>query len=153
MKLKTTYTAEVGEKICAGLAEGLPLLQVCKRLGIKYQTAIDWEWRIEAHGEAAKAARVIGCHALADQCIEIADTPETATETITKADGGVETRVGDAVNHRRLRIDTRMRLLGKWLPKVYGDKLELGGELAVKKSAADLTDAELAAVVAAGVQK
>jgi hypothetical protein len=33
------------------------------------------------------------------------------------------------VQHKRLRIDSRLRLLGKWAPKKYGDKLEIDGKL------------------------
>ena len=32
---------------------------------------------------------------------------------------------GEHIQRSRLRIETRMRLLGKWLPKVYGDKMAL----------------------------
>jgi hypothetical protein len=31
------------------------------------------------------------------------------------------------LQHRRLQIETRMRLLGKWAAKRYGDKVAVGG--------------------------
>ena len=45
------------------------------------------------------------------------------TKTITKANGDVQTIVGDMIQHRRLLVDTRA--LSKALPKIYGDKREV----------------------------
>ena len=78
-----------------------------------------------------------GVHALADQCLEIADTPATTA---------VE------VSDKRVRIDTRMRLMAKWLPGVYGDKLTAahtgpdGGPMRVETrlDMSGLTDEQLA---------
>ena len=146
MGQKSTYTQWAGEMICAGLAEGKPLLSVCEALGIAYSTAMDWERDIQEHGVNSTRARVVGCHAMADRCIEIACNPMIGEERTIKPDGSIEVREGDMIQHRKLMIDTHLRLLGKWLPKVYGDKVELGGSLTVKKAAADMTDDELLAL-------
>lgn len=68
-----------------------------------------WRWTRENsdfQDESARA-RETGTHALADQCIAIADDPE-----LDPAD-------------KRIRIDTRIRLIGKWNQKKYGDKIEV----------------------------
>lgn len=130
MAQASSYTKEDGETICAGLAEGHSLLEICQATGISYEAAKRWEKDVPQHATDSARAREIGCHALAEQCLRIADTPLLGEETTTKADGSVEIKTGDMLGHRRLQIDTRMRLLGKWLPKVYGEKLELGGEIA-----------------------
>ena len=57
----------------------------------------------------------------------IADTLEEGVETVTKADGTVEERRGDMLGHRKLRIETRLKLLAKWSPKKYGEKMAVGG--------------------------
>lgn len=44
---------------------------------------------------------------------------------ITKANGAVQTIVGDMIQHRGLQVDTRKWALLKALPKIYGDKLEV----------------------------
>lgn len=49
-------------------------------------------------------ARELGCDALADECIEIADEPDRDPA------------------EKRIRIDTRIRLIGKWSQR-YSDKL------------------------------
>jgi hypothetical protein len=47
-----------------------------------------------------------------------------------------------------------MRLLGKWLPKVYGDRTTIAGDtdspVVIKRQAAEYSDEELAAIIAAG---
>lgn len=74
--------------------------------------SVVYEW-IEADGDFAgqfRAARARGVHALAEECLQIADEP---------------TRDAVDVANKRVRIDTRLRLAGKWLPKEYGDKLDV----------------------------
>lgn len=50
--------------------------------------------------------------------------------TTKETDRGTETRTGDMIEHRRLRVDTWKWMLAKALPKVYGDRLaaELTGK-------------------------
>jgi hypothetical protein len=122
IKGSTSYTPEIGKKICDRLSDGESLLKITTDLGIPYSNAYRWEREIPGHIEDSLRAREIGCHALAEQCLRIADSPLIGQETTTKADGGVEVREADMIQHRRMQIDTRMRLIGKWLPKVYGEK-------------------------------
>ena len=147
MGQKSTYTAWAGEMICAGLAEGHSLLSTCQALGIPYETAKQWEIDIPAHAAESMRAREIGCHAMADQCVEIADDGRNDWMEHHGGEDAPGWKInGENIQRSRLRIDTRLRLLGKWLPKVYGDKLELAGELTHKKAAADMTDDELLAL-------
>ena len=131
MGQKSTYTPEAGATICAGLAEGRSMLSICQENGISYEAARNWERDIPEHATNSARAREIGCHALADQCIEIADDDSRDWEPVRNQDGeviGIKVD-GEHVQRSKLKIDTRMRLLGKWLPKVYGDKVsaELSG--------------------------
>lgn len=144
----STYTTWAGETICAGLAEGHSLLSICEAMGIPYETARRWEAEIPEHAGNATRAREMGCHALAEQALQIADTPCIGVETITKADGAVETREGDMTQHRRLQIDTRKWLLSRWLPKVYGDRTTVAGDPDAPLMQ-QLTDDQLAAKIAA----
>lgn len=68
-----------------------------------------------------------GEDAIAADCLRIADTPMEGVEFVTKADGGVEEKRGDMLGHRKLQIETRLKLLAKWNPKKYGDKMAVGG--------------------------
>jgi hypothetical protein len=69
-----------------------------------------------------------------DQCLEIADNPLKGAETVTKADGSIETREGDMIAHRKLQVDTRMRMAGKLSPKKYGDRsaVEHSGQIGLE---------------------
>lgn len=103
----STYSREIAEEICWRLAQGQTLKSICMLNHMpNITTVFDWEAR---HGEFAQMsarAREHGTHVLADQCIEIADDP-----LMDPAD-------------KRVRIDTRIRLIGKWNAKRYGDKIE-----------------------------
>lgn len=123
----STYNKEDGETICAGLAEGHSLLSIVEAMGIPYSTAKAWERDVPEHSANVARAREAGCHALADQCLEIADTPMLGVVRTIKPDGAIEERHEDMTNHRRLQLDTRKWLLARWLPKVYGEKVAVGG--------------------------
>jgi hypothetical protein len=38
------------------------------------------------------------------------------------------TTVEDMLGHRKLQIETRLKLLAKWNPKKYGDRVQLSGD-------------------------
>lgn len=130
MSQRSTYETWIGETVCEALAEGHSLLSICEAMGIPYATARGWETEgnagaVPEHVANSARARAIGCHALAEQALEIADTPELGEEVTIKPDGSEEVKRGDMIQHRRLKIDTRLRLIGKWLPHVYGDKQQI----------------------------
>jgi|SRR5690348_12489729 len=117
-------TPEVVEAICDRLAEGEPMAQICRDEGMPaYRTVKDW---IDTDPEVSAAiarARDSGEDVLAAQCLEIADSPREGEELKYNADGELlERKVGDMLGHRKLQIDTRLKLLAKWNPKKYGDK-------------------------------
>ena len=111
-------------KICERLAKGESLLSVCRAHGMPARSSVI-EW-INANecgmGDSSARAFAAGYDALADQCLEIANTPCKGVERTIRADGTIETKELDMLGHRRLQIDTRLRLLGKWAPKKYGDR-------------------------------
>lgn len=123
------FNQEDADTICEALAEGHSLLSICEAMGIPYSTAAQWEADHPEHGVKSTHARALGCHVMAMQCLTIADNDTRDWEPVKDADGQViGIRVdGEHVQRSKLRIETRMRLIGKWLPKVYGDKLALGG--------------------------
>lgn len=145
----STYTVALGKAICARLSKGEPLAQICRDEGMPgVQTVNDWK---AAHAEFSVAiarAREDGYDALAAQCLEIANTPLEGIETTLKDDGRVEEKRGDMLGHRKLQIETRLKLLAKWDPRRYGDKIAIGGadDLPPIKS---MSDDQLAARIAA----
>lgn len=128
MKASVTYSPEIVAAICERLAAGESLRAICRDDGMPTEGAFRlWEREIEEVSTQSLRAREIGCHTMADECLEIADDGRNDWMERPENKGGGWDANGEHIQRSRLRIDTRMRLLGKWLPKVYGDKLELAG--------------------------
>lgn len=125
MGRSTTFTEEVAAKICDLIAEGTPLRQICRDEAMPaWRTVYDW---IDAHPVFAARfaqARDMGYDMIAEEALEIADTTEEGVTTKDMEWGQQETR-GDMLDHRKLRVETRLKLLAKWSPKKYGDKQEI----------------------------
>jgi hypothetical protein len=69
----------------------------------------------------------------------IADTPVFGQKQVM-TDQGTATTVEDMLGHRKLQIETRLKLLAKWNPKKYGDRVQLAGDAdSPLKVEADLT--------------
>ena len=99
------YTDELADEICARLANGEPLKRICADPHMPdFVTVWRWERDKEPFRNLLARARELGTHNLADQCIDIADDPDM-----------------DPAN-KRVMIETRIRLIGKWNSRAYGDK-------------------------------
>lgn len=117
------YTPEIFEQICHAVGEGETLTSVCRRLDIGTSTVYDWINREDLSGQFAQA-RARGFDAIADECVQIA---ENGTKDYIRTDGGLMFD-REHVQRSKLRIETRLKLLAKWDPKRYGDRLELAGD-------------------------
>lgn len=119
----STFTQEVADAICERLAMGEPLRAICRDEGMPaWRTVYDWMEANEAFAAAIARARSAGFDALAEQCLDIADD-ERHDWAMTKK-GVVTDEV--AIGRAKLRVDTRLKLLAKWDPKRYGDRIDLG---------------------------
>lgn len=83
---------------------------------------------------------------LRDEIFDISDNVEIGQETVTKPDGSIETREGDMLGHRKLKIDTRKWAMARLAPERYGDRVstEISGPAGgpVQIEAAALTEVE-----------
>jgi hypothetical protein len=92
-----------------------------------WQKIYEWMAKDPDLSGAIARARVMGYDAIAEETLLIADTPEWGlTETVSP--NGASVTKADMLGHRKLRIETRLKLLSKWDPKRYGEKLSLGGD-------------------------
>jgi hypothetical protein len=141
------YSPEIAQKMCEMLSEGIPLREICRQDGFpEWRTVYDWMYRDDALGDegvglsaAIARAREVGYEALAEECLLIADNPQWG-QVQTMTDKGTSTTVEDMLGHRKLRIETRLKLLAKWNPKKYGDRVQLAGDAdSPLKVEADLT--------------
>ena len=132
-------SAKLADIIIEELTAGKPLRQICREQGVGKSAVYDWlDEDAELLGRFARA-RERGGHEIADECLEIADDREEDPAS------------------RRVRVETRLKLLAKWNPKMYGDtsKLALTGadggaikhevEMASPETMAELTQALLSA--------
>ena len=123
------YSPEVATEICEGLSEGIPLREICRREHMpEWRTVYDWMWRDEALSTAIEHARNIGYDKMAEECLAIADTPVEGRKIVESDDGKVMYTREDMLGHRKLQIETRLKLLAKFNPKKYGDRAILAGD-------------------------
>lgn len=107
------------DELLEALAKGNTLTSICTDPKMPSVRKV-YEWVEGKKDFAARFhdARAKGVHALVEQCLEIAAEPVEKDDSVKVAD-------------KRLRIDTRLRLAGKWLPSLYGDKLEVNSKTEV----------------------
>jgi len=124
----TKYTPEIARTICEMLSEGIPLRQICRdNEGFPaWRTVHDWMGRDEALSASIARARDLGCDDIAEECLLIADTLQYGQKQVM-TDQGTATTVEDMLGHRKLQIETRLKLLAKFHPSKYGDKVGLHG--------------------------
>jgi hypothetical protein len=123
------YSAAIAQEICEGLAEGTPLREICRRDHMpEWRTVYDWMGRDDSLSTAIAHARDIGYDKMAEECLQIADTPVEGRKIVETDDGKVMYTREDMLGHRKLQIETRLKLLAKFNPKKYGDRAILAGD-------------------------
>jgi len=116
------YTPELSREICERLSEGEPLRQICRDAHMPaWRTVYDWMGRSEDLAASIARARDIGYDKLAEECLEIADNIQLGQRQVM-TDEGTSTTIEDMLGHRKLQIETRLKLLAKFHPTKYGDK-------------------------------
>ena len=99
------YSKALGARICHRLASGETLSQICEDIAMPaYAILRRWQDQEPGFLLATLRARQSGNDVLAEECLRIADDPSLAAA------------------EKRVRIDTRMKLIGKWTAAVV--KLE-----------------------------
>ena len=125
MGSRSKFNQALLERICARLAEGTPLTQICRDEGnISPRTIRDWEAKRPDVAAAIARAREDGEYALAESCLAIADTLQQGEEVeIDKSGKVIKVKRGDMLGHRKLQIETRLKLLAKFNPKRWGERV------------------------------
>lgn len=136
------FTQEIAEQIIEQLAAGTPLAEICRKEGMPgYRTVYDWMGKYEDFSAAIAHAREDGEDAIAADCLQIADDSRNDfIEQQDKEDQPAWWKFnGDHVQRCKLRIETRLKLLSKWNPKKYGDKIQNETDMKVEVIVRDLT--------------
>lgn len=128
-------------EIHSWIESGKTLRAYCRQDGKpSYGTVYDWlETDVKQNSHFARA-RDLGEAQISQECLEIADTTQVGEIVTIKPDGSQEVKTADMIEHRKLRIETRLKLLAIWNPKKYGPKADvtLSGEVAIKRVVSDV---------------
>lgn len=110
MARPSSFSPELAEVLFERQAKGEPLALICSDDDMPcFTTVWRWERDNEEFRKLSVRARELGTHFMAGDCIRIADGS------------------GDPAD-KRIKIDTRLRLIGKWNAKNYGEKVShVGG--------------------------
>lgn len=120
------FTPEIADAICERLSKGEPLAHICRDETMPaVRTVSDWK---KAHADFSAdfaRAREEGFDAIAAECLDIADDVSRDDKWIG-TESGDERVVPDTewISRSKLRVETRLKLLAKWDPKRYGEKLQ-----------------------------
>jgi len=128
----------VEDEIVERLAQGEPMAAICRSADYlpDVNTVLDWCGNDAVFAGRVARAREVGGDALAVQALMIADEAPGRCE-----DGRIDPA---SVADKKLRFESRMKLLACWHPKRYGDRLTLAGDedaplhLAVARQVADI---------------
>lgn len=120
------YTEALATEILDRLTAGEPLAQICRDPHMPGPSSV-YRW-LEANKQFSAdfaRARESGFDQIAMDALLIADTPEMGEEVkyAPGKDGEfvpVERKTADRILHRKLQVETRLKLLAKWDPKRYG---------------------------------
>lgn len=118
----SSFTQEIADEICERLAKGEPLTSICRDERMPAtRTVSDWKAAHETFSADFARGREEGFDAIAEQCLQIAD--ETSQDTKIVGEDEREVCNSEWISRSKLRVETRLKLLAKWDPKRYGDKV------------------------------
>ena len=125
------YSEAIADEICERLAARESLWSICKSPGMPHAAAvIRWARKPELNfKDKYETARNIGYQLMAEELLSIADDGTNDYIEHVSEDGRAKTVVDhDHIARSRLRVETRKWVLAKMLPKLYGDKVTIGGD-------------------------
>jgi len=137
----SSFTQDIADEICAGLAEGMSLRKVCKPDHLPcVKTIFNWFRTQEGFLQQYTRAKEESADALTDEMLDIADD---GTNDYTVDKDGKDVLNTDHIQRSRLRIETRKWLASKLKPKRYGDKQQIDIADISEQRINELTDEEL----------
>jgi hypothetical protein len=140
------YTEEILNEICSRLSKGEPLAQICRDDHMPSDgTVRAWMKAQPEVSDAIARAREAGFDEIALDCLRIADDTGGDTKFLSDGQGSTKEAANtEWISRSKLRVETRLKLLAKWDPKRYGEKLEIEQNTTIR----DLSDAAIDARLA-----
>ena len=119
------YTVEQADAISEHIANGKSLVGWCAQEGRpSYTSVMRWLQANQSFRDKYACARSAQADYLAEEIVQISDTPLMGVTTKVDDSGKRETTEGDMLQHRRLQVDARKWYASKLAPKKYGEKVE-----------------------------
>lgn len=150
-----TRTPAAAAVLLDGLADGVPLRELCRREGMpSWRTVYDWIASDPDFAAQVTRARELGFDALAEEVLGIADDGTNDWMQRHRRNGSTEEVVNtEHILRSKLRIETRLKLLACWDPKKYGNKQTVDvGNKEGETLKVDSNAPEIAASVAAALR-
>lgn len=142
------FNQETADRICERIGLGEPLREICRSDGMPaWRTVYDWIEQQPDFAARIARARARGFDAIAEECLAIADDTSGDTMIVSGEDNAREAANTEWISRSKLRVETRLKLLAKWDPKRYGDKLDLNHSGRISTSR-EMTEEELASIAA-----
>jgi hypothetical protein len=126
----TLYTVELAQEICDRLSAGEPLAWICEAEHMpSVRTVSDWKQAHDDFSANFARARDEGFDAIAANVKRTAETPMMGERVEIERDKDGNERVikrvrEDMTAHRRLIVETNLKLLAKWDPRRYGERTQ-----------------------------
>jgi predicted DNA-binding transcriptional regulator AlpA len=122
------------ERVVAWLSEGRTLKDFCRQEETpSYATIYRWIDEDKQFARHFAHAREMGHDVIAEEALQIADNMHMGRKVVThsggdEGDDAMTVTEEDMLGHRKLQIETRLKLLAKWNPKKYGDATTIRGD-------------------------
>lgn len=124
---KESVPQAMADEVVAWISEGKTLREFCRQDGKPvYSTVYEWIDKDASFATRIARAREQGEDIIAQECFSIAD--DASNDWMEEKHGEDKESSwnlnGEHIQRSKLRIDTRLKLLAKWNPRKYGDKVE-----------------------------
>jgi hypothetical protein len=120
----TRFTPSLARKILGQLSAGVPLTIICSEPGMPCDDTVrNWAAADTVFSRDIARAREAGFDRIALDALAIADAGENDTIAFEKNGHEIEIPDKEWILRSKLRVETRLRLLAKWDPKRYGEKI------------------------------
>lgn len=147
---RTPYTQELGERICALVADGLSLLEVVDTLGgsPNIRSIINWRRTAPGFGDMYEQAFRDRLEVWSEEIMTVSDDARNDWMDRQLASGAIiRSPDPETAARSRLRLDARKWLLSKLHPERYGELVKLDAN--VKSQNTHFIDPETLAAIKA----
>lgn len=122
----SSFSQDIVDEICERLSNGEPLAVICRDAHMPCDDTVrNWMDVREDVSRSIARARERGFDQIAADCLAIADDRSQDVKIVGREGEEYEVANSEFIQRSKVRIETRLKLLAKWDPKRYGDKLDL----------------------------